>query len=75
MKPKEKANYLVSKIFRSDISIHINIYRSRKIAKILVDEILEATKGMVDEVFEEGMISSNEYWLQVKEEIDNANLD
>lgn len=74
MTPKEKADYLVGKIFRSDISIHINIYRSRKIAKILVDEILEATTGMIDEVVEEGVISSNEYWIKVKGEIDNATI-
>jgi len=74
MTPKEKADYLVTKIYRSDISIHINVYRSRKLAKILVDEILEATKGMVDEVFEEGVINSNEYWIKVKGEIDNASI-
>jgi len=70
MKTREKAIELYNK-FRNENSVTTANFRAKRQANLCIDEILEATKGMIDEVFEEGVISSNEYWIKVKEELNN----
>ena len=72
MTPKEKARDLRDKMYLKIPSVydptglpHYPI--AKKMALIAIDEILEATKGMVDEF---SGYSADEYYINVKEELE-----
>jgi hypothetical protein len=74
MTPKEKAIELVKKftehtrIFDSQFGWHDNIESAKQCALLAVDEIIEATKQVVDRPDFNGIVF-NTYWQQVKSEI------
>jgi len=72
MTPKEKARDLRDKMYLKIPSVydptglpHYPI--AKEMALIAIDEILEATKGMVDEF---SGYSADEYYINVKEELE-----
>jgi len=71
MTSKEKANELVGKFYCQVDSIGLlfclNYSNAKQCSLIAVDEIIEATKGMVDKG---SGYSSEEYWIEVKAEIE-----
>ena len=71
MKPKELANLYVNKVNEFALESiedksRAGQYNSKQIALIIIDEVLNAVKGMVDD---ENGYSSYEYYLEVKQEI------
>lgn len=58
MTPKEKAIELYNK-YRNELPVTFANYRAKKLALIAVDEILEAVEGKYDD-----------YWQEVKQEIE-----
>lgn len=64
MTPKEKAFHLHWKFVRE---IMADKEKAKQCALIAVDEIIDATKGMVDE---DNGYSTDSYWHEVKEEIE-----
>lgn len=70
MTPKERAKNLVDKHIKlcveKDYHQDFKLIQAKRGALIAVDEIIDATKGMVDE---DNGYSTDSYWQEVKQEI------